>query len=143
MLPSEEACFRTLLGAAQDHAEAMLACGSPLRPTGLLLRMAASDRIDEAALVDLSGMDSETVHRFVIANAERKDVDAIGLSRVLQQDELDADVAALYPDAGRILLIHLITRYRETWVANRLDLENRRLSRGELDPARIGRTFLH
>lgn len=143
MLPSEEACFRAVLRAAQDHAEAMLACGGRLRPTGLLLRMAASDRIDDAALVDLAGLDRETVHRFVQANAERPDVDAIGLSCVLRPDELAADMIDTCPASRDVLVIYLITRYRETWVANDFDPERRRLQRGDLDPARISHTFLN
>lgn len=143
MLPSEEACFRTVLSAAQDHAEAMLACGGTVRPTGLLLRMAASDRIDEAALVDLAGMDRETVHRFVQANARRKDVDAIGLSCLMRPDEMDGDLAGCCAGPNDVLVIYLITRYRETWVVNDIDAATGRLQRGELDPGRISRTFLN
>lgn len=143
MPPWEHAYFRAVLNAAQDHADAMLACGGPLRPTGLLMRMAAADRIDDAALVDLAGLDQATLQRFVQANAARPDVDAIGLSRMMRLGEL-VDVPAP-PDAGvrDVLVIYLIARGRETWVVNDIDIATHRLQRGELDLTRVSRTFLN
>ena len=83
MLPTEEACFRAVLRACQDHADAMLACGSPPRPTALMAQL-EHGRITGTALARMDMLDEASVVRFV----------QLGLVRVVLQ-RLEGHAVAL------------------------------------------------
>lgn len=143
MMPTEELHFRTVLRAAQDQADAMLACGGAPKPTALLMRMAEGAQIEEAALVDLSDFDEATLRDFVRTNAERPDVHAIALSKMVSPPlrvEPSDPPGAERPTTA--LVIHLVAHQREASVINDIDPVSGRLRRGQFDPRRQSRVFL-
>ena len=143
MMPTEELHFRTVLRAAQDQADAMLACGGAPRPTALLMRMAEGAQIEEAALVDLSDYDEATLRDFVRTNAGRPDVHAIALSQMVSPPRrVEASDPAGTERPATALVIHLIAHQRETSVTNDIDPVTGRLRRGRFDPRRQSRVFL-
>ena len=141
MLPTEEACFRAVLRACQDHADAMLACGTPPRPTALVTRL-DQGRIVDAALARMDMLDEASVVRFVQETITDPEVDVIGLSCVLRLAEFDDDAPAAPPVTRDVVVIYLVSRDRETWVANDIDSAARRLVRGTLDMSRGSNTFI-
>jgi len=141
MLPTEEACFRAVLRACQDHADAMLACGTPPRPTALVTRL-DQGRIVDAALARMDMLDEASVVRFVQETITDPEVDVIGLSCVLRLAEFDDDAPAAPPVTRDVVVIYLVSRERETWVANDIDRAARRLVRGTLDMSRGSNTFI-
>lgn len=141
MLPTEEACFRAVLRACQDHADAMLACGTPPRPTALVTRLDRG-RIVDAALARMDMLDEASVVRFVQETIADPEVDVIGLSCVLRLAEFDDDAPAAPPVTRDVVVIYLVSRERETWVANDIDSAARRLVRGTLDMGRGSNTFI-
>lgn len=141
MLPTEEACFRAVLRACQDHADAMLACGTPPRPTALVTRL-DQGRIVDAALARMDMLDEASVVRFVQETITDPEVDVIGLSCVLRLAEFDDDAPAAPPVTRDVVVIYLVSRERETWVANDIDSAARRLVRGTLDMSRGSNTFI-
>ncbi len=141
MLPTEEACFRAVLRACQDHADAMLACGTPPRPTALVTRL-DQGRIVDAALARMDMLDEASVVRFVQETITDPEVDVIGLSCVLRLAEFDDDAPAAQPVTRDVVVVYLVSRERETWVANDIDSAARRLVRGTLDMSRGSNTFI-
>ncbi|MCP4636970.1 MAG: hypothetical protein GY848_10940 [Methyloversatilis sp.] len=141
MLPTEEACFRAVLRACQDHADAMLACGTPPRPTALVTRL-DQGRIVDAALARMDMLDEASVVRFVQETITDPEVDVIGLSCVLRLAEFDDDAPAAQPVTRDVVVVYLVSRERETWVANDIDRAARRLVRGTLDMSRGSNTFI-
>lgn len=141
MLPTEEACFRAVLRACQDHADAMLACGTPPRPTALVTRL-DQGRIVDAALARMDMLDEASVVRFVQETITDPEVDVIGLSCVLRLAEFDDDAPAVPPVTRDVVVVYLVSRERETWVANDIDSAARRLVRGTLDMSRGSNTFI-
>ena len=141
MLPTEEACFRAVLRACQDHADAMLACGTPPRPTALVTRL-DQGRIVDAALARMDMLDEASVVRFVQETITDPEVDVIGLSCVLRLAEFDDDAPAAPPVTRDVVVVYLVSRERETWVANDIDSAARRLVRGTLDMSRGSNTFI-
>ncbi|EGK70749.1 hypothetical protein METUNv1_02970 [Methyloversatilis universalis FAM5] len=141
MLPTEEACFRAVLRACQDHADAMLACGTPPRPTALVTRL-DQGRIVDAALARMDMLDEASVVRFVQETITDPEVDVIGLSCVLRLAEFDDDAPTAAPVTRDVVVIYLVSRERETWVANDIDRAARRLVRGTLDMSRGSNTFI-
>ena len=141
MLPTEEACFRAVLRACQDHADAMLACGTPPRPTALVTRL-DQGRIVDAALARMDMLDEASVVRFVQETITDPEVDVIGLSCVLRLAEVDDDAPEAQPVTRDVVVVYLVSRERETWVANDIDSAARRLVRGTLDMSRGSNTFI-
>lgn len=141
MLPTEEACFRAVLRACQDHADAMLACGTPPRPTALVTRL-DHGRIVDAALARMDMLDEASVVRFVQETITDPEVDVIGLSCVLRLAEFDDDAPTAAPVTRDVVVVYLVSRERETWVANDIDSAARRLVRGTLDMSRGSNTFI-
>lgn len=141
MLPTEEACFRAVLRACQDHADAMLACGTQPRPTALVARL-EHGRIADAALARMDTLDEASVVRFVQETIAQPDVDVIGLSCVMRLAEFDDDRPEQPPVSRDVVLIYLVSSDRETWVANDIDADGRRLVRGALDMSHGSNTFI-
>jgi len=141
MLPTEEACFRAVLRACQDHADAMLACGSPPRPTALMAQL-DHGRITDAALARMDMLDEASVVRFVQETIAEPGIDLIGLSCVLRLAEFDDDRPDAPPVTRDVVIIYLVSKDRETWVANDIDGDGRRLARGTLDLSRGSNTFI-
>jgi hypothetical protein len=79
-------------------------------------------------------LDESAVTRFVQETVAQPDIDVVGLSCVLQLAEFDDESAG--PDAPvtrDVVLIYLVSKDRETWVANDIDTSAGRLMRGALD----------
>lgn len=80
--------------------------------------------------------------RFVQATIADPEVDLIGLSCVLRLAEFDDDTPGQAPLTRDVVLIYLVSKDRETWVANDIDAVARRLVRGALDFTRGSHTFI-
>jgi hypothetical protein len=141
MLPMEEACFSAVLRACQDHADALLARGDPPRPTALMAHI-EHGCIRSAALAHMDMLDEFAVTRFVQETVAHPDIDVIGLSCLMRLAEFDEDEPDQPPVTRDVVVIYLVSKERETWVANDIDLETGCLMRGELDLARGSHTFL-
>lgn len=141
MLPMEEACFRAVLRACQDHADALLARGDPPRPTALIAHL-EQGRIQAAALAHVDMLDESAVTRFVQETVAQPDIDVVGLSCVLQLAEFDDDQPDDTPVTRDVVVIYLVSKERETWVANDIDTTAGRLMRGTLDLTRGSNTFI-
>ncbi len=141
MLPMEEACFRAVLRACQDHADALLARGASPRPTALVAHVERG-RIRDAALARMDTLDESAVTRFVQETVAQPEVDVVGLSCVLRLAEFDDDTPDCLPVTRDVVLIYLVSKERETWVANDIDQSGRRLTRGSLDLTRGSNTFI-
>lgn len=141
MLPMEEACFAAVLRACQDHADALLACGTSPRPIALLAQLERG-RIQGAALAPMDLLDESAVTRFVQETVAQPDIDVVGLSCVLRLAEFNDEAADATPVTRDVVLIYLVSKERETWVANDIDTSARRLARGTLDLSRGSNTFI-
>lgn len=141
MLPMEEACFCAVLRACQDHADAVLARGDPPRPTALMAHVERG-RIQNAALARMDMLDESAVTRFVQETVAQPDIDVVGLSCVLRLAEFDDESPDLPPVTRDVVLIYLVSKERETWVANDIDASSGCLTRGALDLTRGSNAFL-
>ncbi|MBU0601300.1 MAG: hypothetical protein KKD25_02730 [Gammaproteobacteria bacterium] len=141
MLPMEEACFRAVLRACQDHADALLACGASPRPTALMAQL-EHGRVQDAALARMDMLDEAAVTRFVQETIAQPDIDVIGLNCVMRLAEFDDEAPDEPPVTRDVLLIYLVSKERETWVANDIDIASRRLVRGDVDLSRGSATFI-
>lgn len=141
MLPMEEACFRAVLRACQNHADALLARGTSPRPTALVAHVERGC-IRDAALASMDTLDESAVTRFVQETVAQPEVDVVGLSCVLRLAEFDENTPQHRPVTRDVVLIYLVSKERETWVANDIDESGRCLTRGALDLARGSNTFI-
>ena len=141
MLPMEEACFRAVLRACQDHADALLARGTAPRPTALVAHVERG-RIRDASLARMDTLDESAVTRFVQETVAQPEVAVVGLSCVLRLAEFDEDTPDRPPVTRDVVPIYLVSKERETWVANDIDPAAGRLTRGALDLTRGSNTFI-
>ena len=87
-------------------------------------------------------LEESAVTRFVQETVAQPEVDVVGLSCVLRLAEFDEGRPDRLPVTRDVVLIYLVSKERETWVANDIDASARRLTRGSLDLTRGSNTFI-
>ena len=115
--------------------------GDPPRPTALMAHI-EQGHIRSAALAHMDLLDEAAVTRFVQETVAHPDIDVVGLSCLVRLAEFDENAPGKPPAMRDVVVIYLVSKERETWVANDIDASASCLMRGALDLSRGSNTFL-